>query len=60
MADSMRRFLGLCAVISLFYTSSLRFVADKGSTFCFTDSNGAQSPTLQVNPGDRIVMETAA
>jgi FtsP/CotA-like multicopper oxidase with cupredoxin domain len=25
-------------------------------TFCFTDSNGAQSPTLHVNPGDRIAM----
>ncbi len=24
--------------------------------FCFTDSNGAQSPTLHVNPGDRIAM----
>jgi FtsP/CotA-like multicopper oxidase with cupredoxin domain len=24
--------------------------------FCFTDSNGAQSPTLHVNPGDRLAM----
>jgi FtsP/CotA-like multicopper oxidase with cupredoxin domain len=34
---------------------------DKGgnSLFCFTDSNGAQSPTLHVNPGDRILMSVS-
>ena len=32
-------------------------VDQSGNTlFCFTDGNGAQSPTLHVNPGDRIVM----
>jgi FtsP/CotA-like multicopper oxidase with cupredoxin domain len=32
-------------------------VDQNGNTlFCFTDSNGAQSPTLHVNPGDRIAM----
>lgn len=32
-------------------------VDPNGNTlFCFTDSNGAQSPTLHVNPGDRIAM----
>jgi len=32
-------------------------VDQNGNTlFCFTDSNGAQSPTLHVNPGDRLAM----
>ena len=33
-------------------------VDDKGRTlFCFLTEQGVQSPTLHVNPGDRIVME---
>ena len=30
--------------------------ANGNTLFCFTDANGAQSPTLHVNPGDRIAM----
>lgn len=30
--------------------------ANGNTLFCFTDSNGAQSPTLHVNPGDRVAM----
>ncbi len=44
---------GLLAVKLTYQTT----VDQNGNTlFCFTDTNGAQSPTLHVNPGDRIEM----
>lgn len=40
--------------VSLTYQTT---VDQFGNTlFCFTDGNGAESPTLHVNPGDRIAM----
>ena len=44
-------------VLRLSLTYQTRIDADGNTLYCFMNSDGAQSPTLHVNPGDRLMID---